>query len=54
MYKEVVNDIEQLLNAQETMSESGGGGGIGSDNVKPLRFKDIRSSTTSDRNLVSK
>lgn len=46
MYKEVVSDIEQLLNAQETM---------GDDAVKPLRFKEIRSSTASDRalNLVN-
>lgn len=43
MYREVLNDVEQLLNAQENKYD---------DEVKPSRSKDKRSSTTSDRGVV--
>jgi hypothetical protein len=54
MYREVVNDIEQLLNAQEIMSENGdvptnSSGIIGLAISKPFRNKEMRSSTASDR-----
>jgi len=42
MYKEVLHDVEQLLNAQEVLN----------DENKPIRFKDKRSSTASDRGMV--
>ncbi|CAF1028534.1 unnamed protein product [Brachionus calyciflorus] len=49
MFKEVLGDIEQLLNAQEGMNEN-------LENLylnKPLRFKDMRSSSTASDGKAS-
>jgi bromodomain-containing protein 8 len=40
MYREVLTEIEQLINTQETIED------------KPMRFKEIRSSTTSDKGVI--
>lgn len=47
MYREVLNDVECFLNAHEGKFDEDSGAG-----VKPSRFKDKRSSTTSDRGVI--
>ncbi len=48
MYREVLNDVEQLVNAQENKLDEEAGAVAG----KASRSKDKRLSTTSDRGVV--